>query len=97
MSERGRRVSAGLDKVRTLLGRSRSERDEPRVRALPDPGESSVTELPLTPESRRIGEMSTPVDVRVSSLGLESAARGGARLALDRVFTDPTTVGRAEV
>ena len=56
MSERGRRVSAGLDKVRTLLGRSRSERDEPRVRALPDPGESSVAELPLTPESRKIGE-----------------------------------------
>ncbi|WP_298888637.1 DUF3806 domain-containing protein [uncultured Serinicoccus sp.] len=56
MSDRGRRVSAGLDKVRNLLGRSRSAPDEPRVRALPDPGESPVGELPLTPESRRIGE-----------------------------------------
>ena len=39
-----------------MLGRSRPTEDEPRVRALPDPGESPVGELPLTPETRRIGE-----------------------------------------
>ncbi|PZU39108.1 MAG: hypothetical protein DI571_14955 [Arsenicicoccus sp.] len=56
MSDRGGRVGAGLGKVRNLLGRSRSADDEPRVRALPDPGESSVEDLPLTPESRKIGD-----------------------------------------
>ncbi len=29
--------------------------DEPRVRALPDPGDATVADLPTKPESRRIG------------------------------------------
>lgn len=39
--------------------RSRTTREpqpEPRVRTLPDPGDAPPEELPLTPESRRIGD-----------------------------------------
>jgi hypothetical protein len=34
----------------------RSAEPEARVRALPDPGDAAVRDLPLTPESRRIGD-----------------------------------------
>ncbi|OLT17937.1 hypothetical protein BJF80_01075 [Serinicoccus sp. CUA-874] len=56
MGEREGRGVGRLGRVRELFGRSRAGQDEPRVRALPDPGESSVEEIPLTPESRRIDE-----------------------------------------
>lgn len=39
--------------------------------------------------------MEVPV-IKASTLGLTAAARGGALLAVERVFADPTTVGRQE-
>lgn len=45
-------------KLGDTLGEKVEERQrapEPRVRALPDPGDATVAELPTKPESRRIG------------------------------------------
>ncbi|MFC6706462.1 ROK family transcriptional regulator [Flexivirga alba] len=44
-------------------------------------------------QARMIGHTATPVQVSVSRLGLSAAARGGALLALETVFEDPTAVG----
>lgn len=46
---------------------------EPRVRTLPDPGEEPLAELPLTPESRRVGEEER---ARIAA-GLEAVAADG--------------------
>lgn len=46
---------------------------EPRVRTLPDPGEEPLAELPLTPESRRVGEEDR---ARIAA-GLEAVAADG--------------------
>jgi len=42
--------------------------------------------------TRMIGRIAAPVQVSVSRLGLSAAARGGAHLALETVFDDPTVV-----
>ena len=46
---------------------------EPRVRTLPDPGEEPLAELPLTPQSRRVGEEER---ARIAA-GLEAVAADG--------------------
>ncbi|WP_151523894.1 hypothetical protein [Serinicoccus kebangsaanensis] len=72
MGERERGVAARLGKVRGLLGRGRTQQDGPRVRALPDPGETTVTELPLTPESRTIsGEERARIDAGLAAVQAE--------------------------
>ena len=45
-----------LDRMKRKATERMSTPEEPRVRTLPDPGEEPVDELPLTPESRKIGD-----------------------------------------
>lgn len=45
-----------LDRLKKTVTPRGTTGPEPRVRSLPDPGEEPVADLPLTPESRRIGE-----------------------------------------
>lgn len=45
-----------LDRLKKTVTPRDTSPPEPRVRSLPDPGEEPLTDLPLTPESRRIGE-----------------------------------------
>lgn len=45
-----------LDRLKKTVTAQQAPEPEPRVRALPDPGAEPVADLPLTPESRRLGE-----------------------------------------
>jgi hypothetical protein len=50
----------------------RTADDEPRVRALPDPGEEPVARLPLKPESRKLGEQERArIDAGLAALEAE--------------------------
>lgn len=45
-----------LDRLKKTVTPRETADPDPRVRTLPDPGGAVVADLPLTPESRRIGE-----------------------------------------
>lgn len=61
-----------LDRLKRTVTRAEPAA-EPRVRTLPDPGEEPLAELPLTPESRRVGEEER---ARIAA-GLEAVAADG--------------------
>ncbi|WP_131103278.1 DUF3806 domain-containing protein [Ornithinimicrobium sufpigmenti] len=45
-----------LDRVKRAVATRETTEPEPRLSTLPDPGGEPVSDLPLTPESRRLGE-----------------------------------------
>lgn len=45
-----------LDRLKNTIGARGAARPEARVRALPDPGEAPLDQLPLSPEARQIGD-----------------------------------------
>lgn len=55
-------------------------------------GEWFTTNVDDVLRARMIGRTAAPVQTSVSRLGLSTAARGGAHLALETVFEDPTVV-----
>ncbi|MFK5633487.1 MULTISPECIES: hypothetical protein [unclassified Ornithinimicrobium] len=70
----------------------RSGEPEGRVRALPDPGDAPVRDLPLTPESRRIGDeerarIAEALAV-LESEGVDVGDLGSIAAGLDRALVD---------
>lgn len=60
-----------LDRLKRTVTPTERE-PEPRVRTLPDPGEEPLAELPLTPESRKIGaEERERIDTGLQALAAE--------------------------
>ena len=55
-------------------------------------GEWFIASVDDVLRARMIGRIAAPVQISVSRLGLSAAARGGAHLALETVFEDPTVV-----